>query len=240
MISFVQSNAHGGEVYTTLTGVTAGNLIVVGFSEIKDASPTTLSCSDGASTLTAVAESSGTFVRWRFFYLLSANSGNRTYTITGGNGSPGAASSTIVMEFSYTGSLSFEDYSNNSDDEIRSTSVSSGNIQPSGYSLVLGGAYSYGGGTYSSCQINGVSRDGQKSHSDLDSWPPMWYRVVTAGFDGAATCTTASAGWYAASAVSFLEQAAGGASSTPLFRRRMNILLRLCLSAFNLIGRCFK
>jgi len=30
------------------------------------------------------------------------------------------------------------------------------------------------------------------------------------------------------------------ASSTPLFRRRMNILLRLCLSAFNLIGRCFK
>ena len=30
------------------------------------------------------------------------------------------------------------------------------------------------------------------------------------------------------------------ASSTPLFRRRLNILLRLCLSTFNLIGRCFK
>ena len=205
MISFVQSNAHGGEVYTTLTGVTAGNLIVVGFSEIKDASPTTLSCSDGTSTLTAVAESSGKFVRWRFFYLLSANSGNRTYTITGGNGSPGAASSTIVMEFSYTGSLSFEDYSNNSDDE--STSVSSGNIQPSGYSLVLGGAYAYGGSTYSSCQVNGVAADGQKSHSDLNTWPPMWYRVVTSGFDGAATCTTADPVLSsAASAISFREQ----------------------------------
>lgn len=201
MISFVQSNAHGGEVYTTLTGVTAGNLIIVGYTEVKDASPTTLSCSDGASTLTAVAESSGTFVRWRFFYLLSANSGNRTYTITGGNGS---TSSTIVMEFSYTGSLSFEDYSNNSDDE--STSVSSGNIQPSGYSLVLGGSYAYGGSQYSSCQVNGVAADGQKSHSDLNTWPPMWYRVVTAGFDGAATCTTSDPGYYTASAISFREQ----------------------------------
>jgi len=204
MISFVQSNAHGGEVYTTLTGVTAGNLIVVGFSEVKDASPTTLSCSDGASTLTAVAESSGTFVRWRFFYLLSANSGNRTYTVSGANGP--AMRSTIVMEFSYTGSLSLEDYSNNYADHT--TSITSGNVQPSGSSLVIGGAFSHAGGEYSSCQVNGVAADGQKSHDDLDFWPPMWYRVVTAGFDGAATCTTADPGYYAASAVSFLEQTA--------------------------------
>lgn len=32
----------------------------------------------------------------------------------------------------------------------------------------------------------------------------------------------------------------GGASSTPTLKRRLNILLRLCLSTFNLIWRCFK
>lgn len=36
------------------------------------------------------------------------------------------------------------------------------------------------------------------------------------------------------------KQAAGGASSTPTLKRRLNILLRLCLSTFNLIWRCFK
>jgi len=232
MISFVQSNAKGGRTAVTLDGVTAGNLIVVGFCEVKDASPSTLSCSDGTSSLTAVAESDGTYVRWRFFYLLSANSGNRTYTISGGNGS---VQSIIVMEFSYTGNLSLEDYSNNYADYT--TSITSGNVQPSGSSLVIGGAFSDGGGEYSSCQINGVTRDGQKSYEDMSTWAPMWYRIVSSGFDGAATCTTASAGWYAASAVSFLEQTV---TAKPLFRRRMNILLRLCLSAFNLIGRCFK
>ena len=206
MISFVQSNAKGGRTAVTLDGVTAGNLIVVGFYETKDASPSTLSCSDGTSSLTAVAESDGTYVRWRFFYLLSANSGNRTYTISGGNGS-GAMNSIIVMEFSYTGNLSLEDYSNNYADYT--TSITSGNLQPSGPSLVIGGAFSYAGGEYSSCQINGVTRDGQKSYLDeysVTDWAPMWYRIVSSGFDGAATCTTASAGWYAASAVSFLEQ----------------------------------
>lgn len=201
MISFVQSNANGGAATVTLDGVAAGNLIVVGFSEVKDASPTTLSCSDGTSTLQAVSESNGTFVRWRFFYLLSANSGNRTYTVSGANGS---VQSTIVMEFSYTGSLSLEDSSNNYADDT--TSVSSNNVQPSGYSLVLGGVYSYGGGDYSSCQINSVAYGGIKSYSDLASWPPMWYRIVTSGFDGAATCTTSTAGYYAASAISFREQ----------------------------------
>ena len=205
MISFVQSNANGGAATVTLDGVTAGNLIVVGFYEVKyDASPSTLSCSDGTSSLTAVAESDGTYVRWRFFYLLSANSGNRTYTISGGGKGP----SLTVMEFSYTGNLSLEDYSNNYADYT--TSITSGNVQPSGPSLVIGGAISYAGGEYSSCQINGVAYDGLKSYVDLTDWPPMWYRIVSSGFDGAATCTTASAGWYAASAVSFLEQAAGG------------------------------
>lgn len=200
MISFVQSNANGGAATVTLDGVTAGNLIVVGFYEVKDASPSTLSCSDGTSSLTAVAESDGTYVRWRFFYLLSANSGNRTYTISGCGNGP----SLTVMEFSYTGNLSLEDYSNNYAD--LTTSITSGNVQPSGPSLVIGGAFSYAGDEYSSCQINGVAYDGLKSYADLTSWPPMWYRIVTSGFDGAATCTTASAGYYAASAVSFLEQ----------------------------------
>ena len=200
MISFVQSNAKGGRTAVTLDGVTAGNLIVVGFCEVKDASPSTLSCSDGTSSLTAVAESDGTYVRWRFFYLLSANSGNRTYTISGGGKGP----SLTVMEFSYTGNLSLEDYSNNYADYT--TSITSGNVQPSGPSLVIGGAISYAGGEYSSCQINGVAYDGLKSYVDLTDWPPMWYRIVSSGFDGAATCTTASAGYYAASAVSFLEQ----------------------------------
>lgn len=205
MISFVQSNANGGLWATavTLDGVTAGNLIVVGFCEVKDASPSTLSCSDETSSLTAVAESDGTYVRWRFFYLLSANSGNRTYTISGGNGK---VQSIIVMEFSYTGNLSLEDYSNNYADDT--TSITSGNVQPSGSSLVIGGAFSYAGGEYSSCQINGVTRDGQKSYVDMSTRAPMWYRIVSSGFDGAATCTTASAGYYAASAVSFLEQTA--------------------------------
>ena len=209
MISFVQSNANGGSSTVTLNGVTAGNLIVVGYSEAKDASPQTLSCSDGTSTLTAVAEADGTYVRWRFFYLLSANSGNRTYTVSGANGE---VQNTIAMEFSYTGTISFEDYSNNYADG--STSISSGNVQPTGYSVVIGGAFSVEGGDYSSCQINGVTRDGQKSYIDSALWPPMWYRIVTTGFDGAATCTTSDAGYWTASAVSFREQ---GTSAYPYY-----------------------
>lgn len=57
------------------------------------------------------------------------------------------------------------------------------------------------------------------------------YAPSTFGLTSAASCCAQTF---------VIKPAAGGASSTPLFRRRMNILLRLCLSTFNLIGRCFK
>ena len=67
--------------------------------------------------------------------------------------------------------------------------------------------------------------------------------VATLNQDSAGSCSVSVAGSANQNTQCLaraFKQAAGGASSTPLFRRRLNILLRLCLSTFNLIWRCFK
>lgn len=51
---------------------------------------------------------------------------------------------------------------------------------------------------------------------------------------------TTGTGVYKSGASAIEIKAAGAASSTPTLKRRLNILLRLCLSTFNLIWRCFK
>lgn len=229
-IALVQQNV-ANAASVSLNGVTAGNLIVVCHSETLSGESGTLSCSDGTSTLNSVAASTGDFVRVQIFYLLSANSGNRTYTVTG---SGGFAYSTLVMEFSHTGSISMEDYSNNSGYET--SSISSGNVQPTGYSVVVAVANDYIGNTMSNWQVNGVAADGYQSYNDLRSWAHMWYRVVSSSFDGAATATLSDVGYWAASAAVFRET---GAYPFQV-KRRLNVLLRMCLSIFNLIWRCFK
>lgn len=54
------------------------------------------------------------------------------------------------------------------------------------------------------------------------------------------TVSLSMSGEWPGAAAAVLKPAAGGASSTPTLKRRLNILLRLCLSTFNLIWRCFK
>lgn len=139
-------------VAATLNGVTAGNLIVVFVSwGANDRTPTV---SDGTSSLTAgtkVTSSGGGFYNYnQVFYLLAANSGNRTYTVTFGGAV--AYPSISVEEFSASGAWTFDTQNTGNGN---SSSLLSGNITTAtANEVILSGLSLYGSTTYSDRLIN--------------------------------------------------------------------------------------
>ena len=193
-ITYVQSNSSNGADNVTLTGVTAGNLIVVVY--LQTGVETDLTCSDGTSSLTAVTPGNGTYVSVQFFYLLSANGGDMTYTIANESGD---GTYTAAYEFSYTGTIGYDTENHNSGDG--EGSITTGNITTGGdTAVVIAAANSYAGGDITSQQIAGsaptaiiVSPVGNIS---------IWYRIGAVS-NGQATATDPDAGYWGAQIVSF-------------------------------------
>jgi hypothetical protein len=105
--TFVQKNATVSQdasattVAVTLTGVGAGNLIVLVVRH--ENTPVTITASDGTTSLTAgnkITHSNNDF-NGQMFYLLSANAGTVTYTATFSSSRPYRA--IIAEEYSYVG-----------------------------------------------------------------------------------------------------------------------------------------
>ena len=89
----------------------------------------------------------------------------------------------ILMEFSYSGTASFDNATTNI--LVGSVSVTSGNMTVSSNAQVVCGGYGeYSLDTTSGEQINGVAADGKVTTGGITT---MWRRVISAGFTGAAT-----------------------------------------------------
>ena len=182
----------GSSGAVTLNGITAGNLIVVFVRwESGDATP---SVSDGTTTFTAGTKKFQSPLYGQYFYLLSANSGNKTITAT-----MGATRDWIhvfAVEFHATGAWAFD---TSAIDGGSGTTINSGNINTTGTEEVVFGMYGTGGvGTTSSEQINGVAATEDATYSPTGN-SSVWYRILSATFSGgAASATVASQNWVCA------------------------------------------
>jgi len=239
MATYVQGNVAGNDagstsITTTLTGVAAGNLIVIYVG--WEGATTTVSVSDGTSSFTGLDATSGAggdlWGRW--FYLLSSTSGNKTYTVT--YGASRSYRRVAVMEFNSSNTWALD--AGPSVGSVAGTNPTSGNITTTGSEVVaLGACINYGSNTSESQTIGGSASAGNVQTEAGDSIV-MWYRIATVS-NGSAVSSPAWVTWVC-DIVAFKAEA-GGASSTPSLKRRLNILLRLCLSSFStLFGRLLR
>ena len=241
MATYVQGNVAGADagstsITTTLTGVAAGNLIVVYVG--WEGATTTVTVGDGTSSFTGLDATSGAggdlWGRW--FYLLSSTSGNKTYTVT--YGASRAFRRVAVMEFNSSNAWALD--AGPSGGSGASSNPQSGNISTTGTEdAVLGACLNYANSADMDPQIADTNATGNVSTTSGDGIG-MWYRILT----GTASNIHAqnNAGWlfWVCDIVAFKAEA-GGASSTPSLKRRLNILLRLCLSSFStLFGRLLR
>ena len=196
----------------TLNGVTAGNLIVA--VVFWEGPTTTVSVSDGTSSFTVgnAGVNPDTIddywdIRQCVAYLLSANSGNKTYTLT-----LGAARQTValhVLEFSGDHDWSLDGQA--SYGYGRGTTETSGSLTTTGTNVVcVGWGRMWTSGGYSSQTIGDRRRPRQPTTEDIPVTPPtasprcrpalLWLRLRTSTgsrallhstlMEGAATPTT--------------------------------------------------
>lgn len=179
--SWVQDNSTQDSDTVTLDGVAAGNLIVI-WIKWEDAVGN-ISVSDGTSSfqvVTGVSSDAGPC--GQFAYLLSANGGNITYTVT----FPGGAAymRIIAFEFDYgTDTCSFDQSNVGSGS---SEYPVSGNITTTGdVGLALGGFSEYTDVTITDRKINENAADGNQDQGDTSAW---WEILSSTFANGHAQC----------------------------------------------------
>lgn len=192
------SAANAATQTVQLTGVTAGNLIIVGGKAEGINGTTVTGISDGTTALTVSGptDHANNDLRWVFGYLLSSVvSGTVTYTITHSAATP-AFFWTFAYEFSGGGTLAF-DAANGTASVGMTANVNSGNITTGAAVAVAVGSYGhYSGGTLTAIQIGGVNKDGCEPTTPGASESAMWYRILSSVMtNGAATGTIAAAQW---------------------------------------------
>jgi hypothetical protein len=199
--TYVQGTGSNDGNSIALTGVGAGNLIVIYVAWANSPDGTTgATVSDGTTGLTMGTLSSlGAADRGgQFGYLLVANSGNKTYTITWPSGIN--TKTYAIMEFSYTGTASLDAQA--AAKTGNGTALSSNAITTtSTSSLVLGGGYNMDSNTFSSELINGGAADGRQQ--DAYTYGEMWYKILASTFSGGVAAVTAANSYYVASMISF-------------------------------------
>ena len=201
--TFIQGNSAESGTTVTLTGVTAGNLIVIWIKWEDGAGTATVS--DGTDSFTmATAGNSGSGPAGQFGYLLSSSSGDKTYTIT----APGSFQRFRVAEFSYSGTI-VADAENIA--LGTSSSPASGNIATTGtIELALGGYGEYTANALSGMQINGQAYDNVSG----GSYTKMWNKSFSSTFTGQASATLTPSSEWVCSVISFKES--GGGLSIPI------------------------
>lgn len=188
--TFVQSNSNssGGSpvasLGVTLTGVGAGNLICIWVKH--EGTPVGISVSDGTTTLTAGTKTDhgNGDLSGQFHYLLSANSGDKTYTVTFAGSVSRTFISLIVFEYSDSGSTFSLDGENGSSGN--GTVMTSNNFTTTATDGVAFGGYGeYSAANLSTTTINGVAADATIQLSG-NTFSGAWRKTFTSGFTGAA------------------------------------------------------
>lgn len=193
-------------VAVSLTGVTAGNLIVCFIK--GEGGSVSITVSDGTSTLADGTRTDSTSGGAQFSYLLSANGGNRTYTAT--FGAAQTFRRIFVIEFSYTGGSTGSLDAQNTGSGT-STAPASGTITTTGTDEVVLGFYvDFSGQLSTSEQINGVAADFVLDNPAVAN-DAMWYRILSATFSGGtASATIAVSGEWICNVIAIKATAAGG------------------------------
>ena len=209
-IAFVQSNLSEGSNTVALTGIGAGNLIVL-LCKWEAATSGTLSVTDGTSSLSlGTRRNFGTGGSIQIAYLLSANSGNKTFTVTWPSGA--TYKGLVVMEFSHSRAVTFDAENGASG---TSTSLSSGNITTGlASSVIFGGNMSYPG-VPSAFKIGTDAADGNvATDSDL---AVLWYKIyTTVQTNKAANCIADAETEWICSVTSFKEEDEAAGSKIPV------------------------
>jgi len=193
----VQNNVGTGDTIA-LTGVTAGNLIVI-YLNAEEVTGATASITDGTSALTMATAANQANHEWgQFGYLLVANGGNKTYTITWPAGAD--YKSVIIWEFDYgSGTLSVDDEDVGTGS---STSPATASITTTGTDeIVFGGEGNYAAYVPSAHAINALAAGGVVTESGTN-YGTMWWRCFNSTFTGTASCTITTAEWVC-NAISF-------------------------------------
>lgn len=202
--SIVQAVVDDGNNNTvSLTGVTAGNLIVVLYLNVSYPATTSTSCSDGTSSLTAANIVVGDFQTVSIFFLSSANSGNRTYTVTR-NGTVSYERVT-ALEFSKAGTISIA--AQNGASGVDGT-ISSNSISASSGNLLIGAVISYAG-EISTLRFEGTTPDADYSSSPGGALGGASRLTLSSGFSGSYTAT--GGGYWSSKIVAFAETASASA-----------------------------
>jgi|GEM_PF-1015829 len=195
--TLVQSNAADNTNTITLNNATAGNLIVVWVKWEEASVSGSASITDGTSSFTmGTAAHFGTSQpSGQFGYLLSANGGNRTYTVIFPTGA--LFPRLRIAEFSYTGTISFDAQNTGNGS---SASPASGNITTTGTDeLVLGGYGEYSTGALSNPLLNGQAAGGTVGIE----FTKMWYKTFSSTFTGNASAALSSAGGWVINIIAF-------------------------------------
>lgn len=193
--SSAEASAEATTISKTVTGISAGSLVVV-WVKGENTTVATLSVSDGTSSLTGgtKTEHANGELRGQFFYITSSvASGSVTYTATYTGGSGNSFRSMIVMEFTYTGTCAFDTQATNQ--SASSTAVTSTSMTTSADTnhVVIGGYGEFSNATLSSALVAGAAADGLFQLS-ATNFTGMWRKTFTSGtVTGAATATLSSA-----------------------------------------------
>lgn len=219
--SFVQS-ASAASNAVSLTGVTAGNLIVFYIKHEGTTASGDITVSDGTTSFTA-----GTYVfhgsgdlGGQMFYLLNANGGNKTYTATFGVAK--SFYSCDVMEWNPNGTPTFDTQNTNSGNGVTPTT---GTISTTGSTILAVAAHAnYNGATSSAEQVGGVAADQVVRQGSNGS--SMWAKTGSLTAQGG-QCTISTTNWLG-HIMSFDATAGGGPppSDVVIGRRLHSIIYR--------------
>lgn len=205
-IAFVRSNSSTGSNTVALTGIGAGDLIVL-LCKWESATTGTLSVTDGTTALSlGTRRNYGTSGSIQIAYLLSANAGNKTFTVTWPSGA--AYKALMIMEFSHTQAVTFDAENGASGD---STSPNSGNITTGlNSSVMFGGSISYP--IVPTDFKIGTDAADAVVFADTD-YASLWYKIYTVvQTNKAANCALSESNAWVCSVTSIKEADAAGGS----------------------------
>ena len=209
--TFVQGVSNDSSSPATFSGVVAGALLVVWFKWESTTAPTAATDTAGDTWFLAprINHSNGD-LHGVYAYCIGASAGSHIVTLSP---NPAAFPRTRGAEFSFSGGT--PTVVGPQSNQAAASLVTSGNLTVSGSDiLALGGNGEYQGIALLSHQINGVAASVAATGDYVD----LWYRIISAGYTGAATVDQGVIADYVCSQIAFVIGGSGGAAGAFPFR----------------------
>lgn len=204
-----ESGSTGTTITTSLTGVSAGS-VMVAWVKHEGADSVTVTVSDGTTSFTdrpIVHSIHADTTSGQFFYLLSSvASGSVTYTATFSTAV--AYRSIAIYELSAGAAASFDVSNGSGADAAGGNTITSGTVTTTGSTAVAFGGYAEASSaSFSSPLINGVAAD---HTTNVGTFGRVWMKTLSATFSGGAATATLPSGNVAATAILVLKEGSAG------------------------------